>query len=371
MKKVLFVILLFTFYFLLANKLSPYFFDNRTSYEYPLGIAVPGRTILLPLVNFDGKHYLNIALNNYPLGDKLSVFFPLYSLLIRVLSLNLILNPIIIGLAISFVSSIVGLLVLYKIIQADYSSKVAFKTIFLLLLFPSSFYFFCFYTEGLFFLLVMLTFWFLKKNNLLLASLFTAFATATRMIGLALIPVLLYEAFVVYKKKKKLSWSVLISPLGFIVYTIYTNFRFKETFLMISSQAKDGFDRPFGILGPYFALRDAVLRVFAGPQPTFDNPFVYPVIVLELLFAVFAIIVLILSYFKLSKTYWLYLASSIAIIFIGGVISAIGRYLLVIFPIFIYLSLSLSRKSFWFWCLISLLLLTFASSLFLRGYWFA
>lgn len=358
-------------FLLVVNKFSPSFILNRTSYEYPQGIIVPSRTILLPWMNFDGKHYLTIATKNYPLYDKLSAFFPLYPLLIRIFSLNLILNPIIVGLSISFMASILAIIFLYKLINEKTDKNLAQKTLFLLLIFPSSFYLFAFYTEGLFLLLAVLTFYFLKRKKLLWASITIALATATKAMGLALIPSLLYEAWQIYKKEKIVSWSILFSPLGFVSYLIFTYFRFNDPFLMIKTQSFQGWDRPIGLLGPFFAFRDGFLRILAGPLASYDNPFVYPVIILEFLVGIYTFLILILSFKKIPTVFWLYSLFSSLLIFAGGQLSANIRYLLVIFPNFLFLGQSLPKRLFILWSLISLALLTFCSALFLRGYWIA
>ena len=369
MKKVIFLFFVIYIGLLTINRLSIYVIANHTSYETLFNIWVPSRSAILPWLNFDGKNYLTIVLFGYPSHDILSVFYPLYPLLVRILSLNLRLNPIIVGLFISYVSSLTACILFYKLVKLDYSSKIAFKSVFLLLIFPASFYLFSYYTEGLFLLISILTFWFIRKKNIFLASFFTALATATRITGLALIPVLLYEAFSHYKKTKKINLSIIISPLGFILYAIYTYVNFKNPFFMITAQTGQHFKRAIGLLSPYTEFREAITKIVAGPQSVYDNPFVYVVIILELLFAIYALIILILSYKKIHIDYWIYIFSSMVLIFFGGAFSSNIRYLLLIFPIYIFLGLSLSKKILIAWSVISLCLLLFASSLFLRGYW--
>lgn len=371
MKKV--IVSLLCLYALLQsiNVISHKIIFDRTSYELLFNIPVFPRGALLPWLNFDGKNYLAIVEYGYEVNKQLAVFFPLYPLLIRVFSLNLIFNPILVGLLISAVSTLVAVIVLYKLIQIEYSENIATRSIALLLLFPTSFYLFAYYTEGIFLLFSVLFFWFIKKNNLFLASVFVFFATATRLVGLALIPPLIFEAYKIYKKENKIAWSVLISPLGFAFYAIFNYLKFGNPFLMITAQTSSRFGRAIDILSPFHIFRDAVAKIFSGPLSSYDSPFVYPVIILELLFAVLMLAILVLSFRKMPIKYWIYMLFSTLIILFSGALLSDIRFMLLIFPMFIFLAKYLPSKVFIFWSLISFFLLIFASSLFLRNYWIA
>ena len=369
MRKVAFFFISIYILLILVNRFSTYIIEDHTSYEYFNNIKVPLRGFFLPWINFDGKNYLTIATQGYENNQVLSVFFPFYPLLIRVLSVNLYLNPVIVGIFISVISSFIACFILYKLIKLEFSDRVAKRSLLLLLIFPTSFFFFSYYTEGLYLLLSSLVFWALKKKNLTLASIFTLLSTATRLIGLAIVPVLVYEGYKVYKKQKKISWIITLSPLGFILYAVYNYLSFGNLFLMFSSQTSERFGRSLTLFSPLIVFKDAIQKVFAGPKPEYDNIFVYPVIVLEFLFAIFSLIILFLIYKLLPKRYFIYSFFSILLILLSSALASNLRYLLLIFPIFIALTLYLSKKYFLLWSIISFFLLIFASSLFLRNYW--
>lgn len=369
MKRIAFLFLGILISLVIVNRLSVYFIENHTNYEYSFDITVPSRSIILPWLNFDGKNYLEIAISGYESNKVLAVFYPFYPILVRTLSFNLKLNPIILGLLISYTSAFLGCILFHQLLKSQFSEKIASRSVLLMLIFPASFYFFAFYTESLFLLLSILTFYFLKKNYFLLASLSVSLAAATRIVGIALIPVLIYEGYQQFKKTKKIHWSILISPLGFISFAIYNLIKFDNPFLMFTAQTDPKFGRSIDFLSPFHVFNDALSKIIAGPQPYYDNPFVYPVIILELLFAIYAVVLLILSYKNIPTSYWLYCLFSISIIFFGSALSSIIRYLLLIFPFFVFLSLKLDRKQFVILSLTSFLLLIFASSLFLRNYW--
>jgi len=371
MKKALFFILGLLLLFHLVNIVSHYVIKDRTSYELIFNIPVLSRGGILPWMNFDGQNYLRIVKFGYESDKTLTAFYPIYPLAIKILSLNSFFNPIIIGLLISYFSSFLACLVFYQLTKNEYSEKIAFRSLFLLLIFPSSFYLFAYYTEGLFLLFSVLVFWFIRKKNILLATIFASAATATRIVGLALIPVLIFEAYRIYKKQGRFPWIITIAPAGLLAYMLYTFLKFGNPFLMIISQTDSRFARYIGFVSPVKIFIEWPQKILAGPSQVYDSLFVYPVIILEFVFAVFAIVILFLAKKKLGFGYFLYNLFGVLIIFFSGSLSSNMRYQLVLFPTFIYLAQSLSGKFYLAWSIISLIVLIFASSLFLRNYWIA
>ena len=142
-------------------------------------------------VNFDGEHYLSIAYQGYL--SLTHFYFPASSLITQFLASLFNQNFITIvisGLLVSNVSFLVALIGLWKLIRLDYKKKIASLAILLLLVFPTSFYFGSFYTESLFLMLVVWAFYFARKQKWLLAGILGAVLTATRIVGIALIPAL-------------------------------------------------------------------------------------------------------------------------------------------------------------------------------------
>jgi len=369
MKKVILIFLYWLFFLFLVNKFSIFIIPNRTSYELPPDLTVPRRSVFLPWLNFDGRNYLDIVLQGYFTKGQfdLRVFFPLYPLLIKFFSLNLILNPVIIGLLISWFAFLTGSLLFYRLLKEEERENIAFKSFLLLLLFPSSFFFLAFYTESLFFLLVILAFWFVREEKFLLASITAALASATRIVGLALFPALLWEGYQVLRKKKKFPLSIFVAPLGLLIYLGYTWWATGVALTIFSKH--QAWARPIGFLGPYFAIKDWIVKVLAGPQTIYDSPFVYPVIVIELATAIFVAIIIFLSFRKIKISYWIYLLASFIIILLRGVLSALPRYALVLFPMYVYLGKTFSKRALVVWGFVSLFFLMIFSALFLRGYW--
>jgi Gpi18-like mannosyltransferase len=371
MKRIFILLVFLSILVIFVNKISNFWVFDRTSYELPPGLQLIARPIFLPFLNFDGRHYLEIAQNGYEAKNKLLAFFPLYPLLIKFLSINSLINPIIVGLTVSFSCSLLALFFLYKLVKLEYKESVAKKTIYLIIFFPSSFYLISYYPEGLFLLLTVLTFYFLKQKKYLSAALTTALATATRLVGIALLPVLLFEGYQYFKKNGKIPWFLLISPLGLLSFVSFITFKFGDPFYILGAQTDPSFGRNFEILNPIKAFISSFTMVLQGPQDRFDSIFVYPVIIGELFWGLFGLVIIILSFRKIYFGYWLFLVAGFLIPLMSGVLSANIRHLLVLFPIAIFLATKLNERIYPIWIIISFILLIFASTIFLNGYWIA
>jgi Gpi18-like mannosyltransferase len=344
---------------------------DRTSYELPKGISLPLRHITVPWLNFDGRNYLKIAADGYDRGYQtdLRVFFPMYPLLIRILSFNFFLNPILTGLVISAASFVAAVFVLNLILKTDKMKEdKRLRTLLTLLVFPTSFYFLAFYTESLFLLLVLLTFYFLGRKNFLAASLVTAVASATRVTGLALIIPLAYEVYSEYKKSGKFLPSVFMAPLGLVFYALYIQLFGGGALSIIASQKN--WNKPLGIFGPLVAMKDGFIKFLYGSTITRGDFYGRSMEIFEFIFAVLLLVFIVYSYKKIKMTYWLYMAAATLPIFFSGVLSSVHRYMAVMFPIYILVG-SLPKKYFYITITASSLILIYLASLFLRGYWVA
>ncbi len=372
MIKVFLIIALLPILFFSINKFSLRFVNDHTSYQLQHDLNVPVKGTIIPWLNFDGLNYLDIVEQGYKSNKALTAFYPLYPLLITIFSLNLKLNPIIIGLLISYFSTAFAIVLFYKLsLKATGSEIDAYKAVVLFALFPASFYLLAYYTEGLFFLLSVLFFWFLKKESFTLASFFAIIASATRLFGLALVGALIVESYLYFKKKGKYPFIVFASPMGFVFYSIYLEINFGNPFLMFFAQSDQKFGRTLSILSPLRIVPDTLFKIIQGPQARYDNIFVYPVILIESFFCAYLIILLIISFKKIDLSYWIYLLLSFILIMAGGSLSSVMRYSLALLPAYFFLSKYLRGLYFVIWLVISFLLLVFSSSLFLRNYWIA
>ncbi|MBM3205318.1 hypothetical protein FJZ41_00500, partial [Candidatus Shapirobacteria bacterium] len=107
--------------------------------------------------NFDGIHYLDIARRGY--GVYQQAFFPLYPKLIAFLTPVFGGQALVAGWVISLVCFYFSLFFFYKLLALDFSERITKRTLFYLLVFPTTFFFTTVYTEALFFLLIIGSFY--------------------------------------------------------------------------------------------------------------------------------------------------------------------------------------------------------------------
>jgi hypothetical protein len=159
-------------------------------------------------VAWDSEYYLGIAVGGYddPRGGRetnpatgLSTarnysFFPLYPYLMKVLAVPLgvfELAPIaaaaLAGAILSLLGTLAGMIALYDITREYFDEEGGLRTVFYLLIFPSSFFLAQIYTEGLFIGLAFGALALSKRGKWLEASILAVFASWTRAYGAVLV----------------------------------------------------------------------------------------------------------------------------------------------------------------------------------------
>src|SRR3989344_2750787 len=332
-------------------------------------------TELFSLANFDGEHYLSVAIFGYKGLEQ--AFFPIFPLLIATLSkpfsvnlLSSFISSTLIGLYISNIAFFIALIFVYKLLILDFSKKVSFLTILILLLFPTSFYFGSLYNESLFLALVSGSFYLTRKKRYFLGSVLGVVASATRVFGALLLPVFLIEIYKTKEKFYKWFWILLI-PVGLIFYMFYQYLAFGDPLAFYNLQTVVGEQHQKGIIllpQVYFRYIKMLLTVDMA------NP-IYQTVLLEFLTGILFFALPIIGYFKKVKlSYLLYALIGFLAPTIQGSFSSIPRYVLILFPSFLVLALYLeSLPKFLRLSILTILacLLFWETTLFLRGYWVA
>lgn len=325
--------------------------------------------------NFDGEHYLSIAIYGYKNLEQ--TFFPVYPMMISALAKPIsydfssrLVNSTIIGLIISNISFFFSLLIVWKLVAIDFSKKIAFFVLLLLIMFPTSFYFGSLYNESFYLLISLLCFYNARRGNWFLAGLFGMVASATRIFGILLLPALILEAYQQKANLKKSFWLLLI-PLGLVAYMIYQYKSVGDPLAFYHLQKLIGEQRQSPLtLFPQVFFRYTKMIITVDR----NNP-IYQTVVLEFLAGLLFIAAAIYGYFrKVRKSYILYTTLGFLLTSVQGSLSSVPRYVLVFFPIFIVLALWLERLPIIFRVIFLLVLtssLMIETALFLRGYWVA
>ena len=200
-------------------------------------------------VRWDSAHMIELARAGYGAGNTSPGegwgFFPLYSMLMRglveitflpVTEKNLALAGLVIA-NLCFIA-LVGLLARWSAsLFGDQASRM---TILLLCLSPFAYFFNAAYTESLFVLLVVATLMLANANRWIAAGLVAGLATATRLVGLALVPAILYLA---WKRKISLIETVTavgLSMYGVFAFGVYAAFETGNPFQYFEAQANWG-----------------------------------------------------------------------------------------------------------------------------------
>lgn len=355
---------------------SPLFireFGGRFPYYWELLARTGLPEWVVGFANFDGVHYLNIAEKGY--SDQFTqAFFPLYPLIVKFFTLNN--YYFLTALILSNIFFLAALYLLYQLFKLDYNKDTSYRSITLLLIFPTAFYFGAVYSESLFLLLTVLTLILARRNNLLLAGIFAGLASATRIFGIFLTLALALELYTLVKAKKIKVWSkqfflslmgLVLAPSGLILYMVYLKIVFNNPFYFLSAQPIFGAERSAEtiILLPQVIFRylKMMLSVPINTLPFFN-------VILEFSLTMFFLGLLILSFKKIRLSYWVFSLGCLLLPTLTGTLSSMPRYVLMGFLLFPVL---VERAGKYFKPLAVLLVFVemILAILFIRGYWVA
>lgn len=342
----------------IATLISPWILPFNKSFPY-INDVLEGSKLsqyIWQFANFDGVHYLRIARDGYE-HQFTQAFFPMYPLIIKLASPIFLNHRLITGLVISNLAFLLSIHVFYKLIFRKYGNETALWSIAFLCFFPTSYYFSALYTESLFFLLLISSFYFVEKKKYLLANIIGAFASATRLVGV-------YLSLSLTRKKNL--YSLIIIPLGLLLYMLYLKLKFGDPFLFFSSQGAFGQGRSSEIIFlPQVFFRYIKLLIYSKGFSLISAS-------LELSSTILVIFLLIKAYFqKMDKSWLLFSAISVFTPTLTGTLTSIPRYILVAFPIYIVLASITNYKIRVYLMFLFSFLLFGLTILFLRGYWIA
>lgn len=317
--------------------------------------------------NFDGTRYLHLAEFGYGYQHKTNTdysFFPVFPWFVK--TLNFMDNYLASGLFVSHLSLILALYYLYKLVVIDFKAKIAKSAIYTMLFFPTAFFFGSVYPESLFLLLVVLSFYLARKNRFFLACITAAIASASGITGLFLWPALIYEYWLVNGKnfKKCLNSRALwltLPPLG-----LWSFLRFQII--------KTGGLYLFAPIDKLILIHQVFFRYFKMFIFTDHWDPLFFTIVLESFCAVLVLLVLVFSLKKIRFSYWLFTFLSFLLPTFSGSFMSFPRFILTMFPVFIFLALWLEKQHpflrliFYSLCFVGSV---YSIVLFTRGYFIA
>lgn len=350
------IINFFAFYVLNRFNLSA---DTAYSWINPKEFSQDKNLNLADLrVHWDSFWYLKIAEQGYEYAPgKMSsiAFFPLYPVLIYLISKILLISPALAGWIISTVALGAGLVFLYKLVGKFHPDLDPLEPISLLLIFPTAFFLNSVYTESLFLMLSIIFFYFLLQRKFIIAAILISLGSLSRLNGLFLLAPFIFEYLKTYGIKRFFNVNLLsfvIAPLGIFIFMFYQYLQFNEPLAFFKAQMEWG--RRFTLNTEHFQL---------------TTPASFANFSTDLLFLVVAILsgILLLKYSKASYGIYVLFATIAAVS--TGTLMSISRFTLMLFPIFILIATTKNKQFKFGWILFSILLLAVYTVLFVGNYW--
>lgn len=330
---------------------------------------LPGTELWNLLYHWDSLWYGRIVHSGYSYtpGEQSSVaYFPLLPLCIYALrAVTGIWTPLA-GFIISNASLLASAILLRRLVALDFPSpsRVAERTVWLLLLCPMTFFHSAGYTEALFLMLSIIALLCSRYQLWAGVGVAGALLTATRANGIVILVPVLWEAFVGSKRTKdgevsakgifRSRWWLLIVPGGLGAFAIYLHLRFGDGFAFLRAQA-------------------VIHRQIASPWEGIEIASRYPIPYGHFFIGTFVVALglCILGYWKrIRLSYQLYAAAMLILCLSMTIWEGLPRYLSVVFPFYITLAVATIRSEGLYLMTIaaSTGLMTLCSILYVCGY---
>ncbi len=199
---------------------------------------------------WDAQWFLRISREGY--DETSAAFFPLYPALLSLLGSSLVW-----GTLLSLVAAGIGAWLVSEIARPKVGPGGARDTVLILALFPTAFVFTALYSDGLFLMLSAASFLAAERGRPWLAGIAGGLAVATRSMGLALLPALVY---LLWPRSRRELWRLaplLLLPAALGLYAVYLEREVGDALAFTDAQAS-GWDREVATLGPITGLWMAI-----------------------------------------------------------------------------------------------------------------
>jgi hypothetical protein len=322
-----------------------------------------GDALAAPAVRWDSSWYLDVANHGYRREAIEPAFFPLYSLVVRAVG-EVLRSEVVAAIAISLTAFAVALVLVDRLTTLELGPDVAGRAVVLLAFFPTALFFSAVYTEALFLALEVGAFYAARRGRWGWAGVLGALGSATRNTGWVLAPVLLVLYLYGpredrepdrasasrlrprYSLRVDVLWIALV-PVGLVAYLVYMQAHFGDW--LAPYHAQDYFQRTFD--GPLSALWqggekawNGLTGVLAGSSAL--GPAARKVGQFVVVCGALVASVGVLR--RLPPAYGAYTLASIVPVlsfpYPPGPLASTLRYLVVIFPLFMWLGLVLRDR---------------------------
>lgn len=328
----------------------------------------------------DGGWYVAIAQGGYSYsetGQSSVNFFPLYPLAIHLIQplaqlISYQSSYILAGLVISWLAFAAVCVLLYGLALDRFDQKTAYGAVLLLAIFPFSFFYGAIYTESLYLVLVLAAFLGIERRRWWLAAGAAALAGATRspgiIVGACVVLVYGLDWLRTGHSLRRDVLALVLTPLGTVAYLVYCWMRFHDPFVYVKAN-QIGWQGGHMQTGATLMAANILLHPAAGLRGGGDFDLIIRTVNVVLL-PLFIVALLPIARL-LGLPYVIYALASFALpLTVFSTVDGLGRYLSVIFPVFLVGAYTLRNRPHLrdFVCISSVAFLTVLTVLFVANY---
>lgn len=282
---------------------------------------------------FDALWFLRIATAGYTAGDGSAAFFPLYPMLIRIVSPVFGGHPLAAGLLISNAAFLGALVILYFLTSSEFDERIARRTVLYVAIFPTAYFFLAPYSESLFLFLLVASLWAARRGKWPLAGVAGALAAATRNVGVLLILPLVVEGVLQHRERgdrlaPRLLWSGAVA-VGTLAYLGFWQGFAGDALAPLHQQATWQRVGTFPLATAVSGTREAFrwIGIYPGGYHLLDWLLVVPALAA-------AVWVTVRARPTFAVYTWASLLAPLSLVFAPRPFMSLPRFLLAIFPLF-------------------------------------
>ena len=311
--------------------------------------------LLEPWHRWDAPHYTDIAVFGYMADDPgtLSapgyqqvfpgdldlyiVFFPLYPWLVAAVD-AVVGAPVASAFVVSTIASLFVAPVLFRLVAADLGTRIGLWSAGLLVVFPTAYFLHIGYTESLFLSLAFGSMWLARTDRWWGAGIIGGLAALTRVNGLVLIPALAVEAWLQWRRHRRIErqWLAIgLVGIGFAVY-LGVNLAVYGDPLAFSHIQRTHW---FKDLSPTWEGIAGIIGWIGSDDP--DVAFMLGW--MELLFAVIGLVATVATAIWLRPSWAVWMAGNWLLVVSTGFVMSVPRYSLALFGIVVWAAIIATR----------------------------
>ncbi|MGE3191194.1 MAG: mannosyltransferase family protein [Vicinamibacterales bacterium] len=311
-------------------------------HEMSFSVVEPSDPFWNSFARYDSGWYWSIAHDGYryiPEQPNTLAFFPLYPLAMRAGGELLgggRLAYFQAGIAVSWGAFVLGMLMLYRLARLDVDEDSAHRAVLYAMVFPFAFFYGKIYSESLFLLTVVTSVYAFRRGQWALGAVAGALATATRVNGILLLPVLAWLAWQGTRNDRRqqayAALAVVGAGSGFAAYCLYNYLLSGSPLEWMSSIERWNYHPGGAPWEPLVALARQLVRrpreFLLEPNGLYDT--------LNGMTAMAFVAAIPFVWRRLGAGYAMYMAINLLLPLSSGEFEGLGRYCAVLFPVFIW-----------------------------------